>query len=841
MGWKFKSGTIGGTPQAASFDDSQWPTVTLPCPLKMTTGHLDASTDCNSQLTFDRITGWYRKHFSLQGQEGKKVFVEFQTVMQVATVYVNGTVVGTHAISGYDSFHYDITAAVNFSKDNVIAVYVDNTINTTTPPDFDYGGTCPGFPSGIDFVLFGGINGDVKLDCTDKLHIGFQWEAKNAGIVITTPSASAASAAVKVATTVKNENSVSKNAAVVATIVDASNQVVASVTSAPQTIAAGGSTVFTVITQALSSPHLWSIDTPYLYKAYVSVVDSGIVVDEKSQKFGIRWYDFNTSTGFHLNGQPVKLIGLNRHSAWPFVGGAIPNTVHRREALQIKWYGFNIIRLAHYPHDPEFLDALDSLGILATEEGPTWALGNAPYVKTDNAAWYANLVTALRRMIRRDINHPCIVIWQGNINHGGCDAALNAAAQEEDSTRYIGTCTSDRLGVDVEHCFSGTDPWSAPTIVGGGALCQEHTGHTFPTARFFTSDYPNELRMFQHARRHWEEVGASRLTPANAGVAAWAGYDYNSFWNTGISNGDKNIVFHGIFDLYRIPKFAAYWYKSELTATPMVFIANYWTANSPHDTIPVFSNCSQVELFVNGVSSGKQSPSQGNQYMNALNHPPFFFANASWAAGTLVALGYNGTTVTARDTVRTPGPAAKLKVETDTDTLLADGCDFARVIVSVCDANGTVIPTSSDSISMTSSVAGSIISENPIAADAGQIVFLARGGTAAGLMTVIAHCGALTTASHSIVVSSMPTGVRNGFLQRQALHGQLARRTVAPFKVVGSIIPVASDLSAFHGFADVYDLRGRLVLRQQFRGLKVLDLAACGLSEGIHVVRFELE
>lgn len=837
MNWKFKSGTVSGTPQAVSYDDSQWPTVSVPCPLKMVSSHLDGSTDCNSQLTYDRTTGWFRKHFTLQGQGGKKVFVAFQTVMQVATVYVNGTTVGTHEISGYDSFHFDITDYVNFAGDNVIAVFVDNNIDGNTPPDFNYNGACPGFPSGIDFILFGGINGDVSLVCTDNLRIGFQWEAKNSGIVVTTPSASAGSATVKVVTTLRNENSAAKSATVTATVVDAGNQVVTTVTSAAQNIAAAGSAVFALTSPAISNPHLWSIDDPYLYKVYVSVKTGATVADEKCQKFGIRWYDFNTSTGFHLNGQSVKLIGINRHSAWPFVGGAIPNTVHRREAQQIKSYGFNVIRLAHYPHDPDFLDALDSLGILATEEGPTWALGNAPYVKTDNATWYANLVTALRRMIRRDINHPSIVIWQGNINHGGCDAGLNAAAQEEDSTRYIGTCVSDPLGVDVVHCFSDTNPWSEPTITQGGAFCQEHTGHTFPTARFFTSDHPNELRMFQHARRHWEEVGASRAAPGNAGLAAWAGYDYNSFWNSGMSGGDRNMVFHGLFDLFRIPKFAAFWYKSELTSAPMVFIANYWTANSPHDTVGVFSNCSQVELFLNGVSLGKQSPSKGNQYMNALNHPPFFFTNATWASGTLVALGYNGTAVVAGDTVRTPGAAAKLKVETDTDTLLADGSDFARIIVSVCDANGTVVPTSSDSVSMTSTGVGAIISENPITADAGQIIFLARGGATAGAMTVTAHCGSLTTASKTIVVTGASTGISNMFSQNQGIAQKGIKAIPAPFKVVGGIIPVPAGLSTSNCFVEVYDLRGRLVCKKQIKGIKEIDLDKSGQADGLHIVR----
>ncbi len=521
------------------------------------------------------------------------------------------------------------------------------------------------------------------------------------------------------------------------------------------------------------------------------------------------------------------------------MGGAIPNTVHRREARQIKSHGFNWIRLSHYPHDPDFLDALDELGIMALEEGPTWAAGAAPYIKTNNAAWYSNLQTAFRKEIRRDINHPSIIVWQAAINHGGCDATLHPAAHEEDSTRYIGQCTSTGLGVGCPMCFTGYDPFSAPSIPTGGALCIEHTGHTFATARFFTTTYTNELRLFQHSRRHWEEVGLARATPSNAGLAAWAGYDYNSFHNTGISGSstDRNIVFHGLFDLFRIPKFAAYWYKSELTTPPMVFIANYWMATSPHDTIPVFSNCEQVELIVNGVSQGVRSPARDNQYLNALVHPPFLFTNITWAAGTVIALGRNGGVVVARDTVRTPGAATKLRVETDPDTILADGADFARVIVSVCDANGTVIPTASNSISMTASGAGTIISENPIDADAGKIIFLARGNLTGGTMTVTANSGTLTPASGTLYVTQPVSATREGSPLKSAA-AVISLQPPLVLKFAGNNYNVPAWAYGKYNTIEIYNVQGKLLVRTSPKNRHMIKLSAWKRSEGgVFVIR----
>jgi beta-galactosidase len=830
MTWKYQLGTVSGTPQAVSFSDAAWQTVSVPHPLQMFTPYLDSSQDCDcTQPTFDRTVGWFRKHFSLAGQSGKKIFVDFETIMQVATVYVNGTLVGTHQVSGYDEFFYDITPYVNFTGDNVMAVYVDNTVNANTPPDDNYHGICTGFPDGIDYILFGGINGDVTLKCTDSLHIGFNQEAKNAGIVVTTPTLSATSGTVQIVTTVKNEHLTAQAATVTATILDANNNVVTTMTSSQKAISPNSSSTFTLLSSSIPEPNLWSPSNPYLYRVFVSVSNGTATVDGKYQKFGFRWYAFNTTTGFSLNGQPLKLIGENRHSAWPFVGGAIPHTVQVRDVKQIKAAGFNFVRTCHYPHDPGFLDALDSIGLLATEEPPTWAPGDSTNIHTNEATWMANLETAFTNEIRRDINHPSTIIWNCIINHGSCLAALQNIATVEDPSRQQGFCQ-----VAEGMCYD-MDPNEA--VETGGGFCNEYIGFRCPVARF-----DNDSEQALVTQWHLRMVNLSKATASNAGIADWCMYDYNSFHSSGYhacgypgtyTQANRDIVYHGIADIYRIPKFPYYWYQTELTTTPLVFIANNWTATSPK-TVTIYSNCQQIQLFRNGTSLGTASPATGDS-VSSLLHPPFYFRNVTYAAGTLIALGYNNGAVVATDTVRTPGSATQLQVTSDADTLLADGADFCRIIVSVCDANGTVVPTAVNSISAVATGSGTIISTNPIKAEAGKIIFLAQSDTVPGTISVTVTSGSLASAGLSLTVIGSPaTAVKNNFhaaeLQGPAQFMEKWSCVDGKYRIPGTYAKTMKTIS-------MYDLQGKLVYSAPIRGAGEIDLPKGKNSGGVLLVR----
>jgi beta-galactosidase len=659
------------------------------------------------------------------------------------------------------------------------------------------------------------------------MHIGNQWEAKNAGITVTTPTISSANAIIRVVTTVKNEYKSSQSSTVNVSILDANNNVVTTMTST-QTIAASSSATFTLTSSAISSPHLWSLSDPYLYKAYVSVNKSSAPVDGKFQKFGMRWYSFNTTSGFYLNGQSIKIIGTNRHSAMAFVGGAIPPRAHAREAAQMKAAGFNLVRCCHYPHEPAFLDALDSLGLLAIEEGPTWAPGTGANVHTTNTTWLNNLLSSFTNMVRRDINHPSIILWNTCINHGGCYAALRDIAIAEDPGRLKGQCD---VGLPMCYNMNGNE-----SVTTGGGLCLEYIGFRDPIARF-----DNEAAQLTNTQWHIRMVSLARKTPANSGILGWEMYDNNSFHASGYTGAtypgtynaaNHGIVYQGLADLYRIPKIPFYWYISELTATPMVHIANYWTSSSPVSKITVFSNCDSVELFVNNTKLSKNGPATGDSIGSCL-HPPFYFTGATYTAGSLRAIGYKNNVAVAYDTARTPGTATKLMIETDADTLYADGADFARLTVSVCDANGTTLPTATNAITATATGSGSVISPSPINAEAGKIIFLVQAGTSAGTVTVTTASGALT-GQKTIKVLSASTAIHNGAQQNSSFSVGLNARTAS---FAGDRFVVPASWSKNSSMIEIYDVKGRVLVRTSTKDKKIIDLTKVNKASGVFFVR----
>lgn len=720
MVWKFKLGDLTDNPYQVSYNDSTWDDIALPHTLKETSLFLDNSMDTNYQQTFHRYVGWYRKHLNIPSEYlSKKIFLEFQGVMQVTDLWVNGTHVGRYEVSGYDTFHYDITSLAK-SGDNLIAVKVDNRVNNNTPPD--------GTTMQKDFILFGGIYRDVFLVVTDKLHVNFSEEAINAGIRITYPTASTSAATVKVNTTVKNETGAAKSCTVTTEIRDKNDNLVTSMTTT-QSISNSQTYTFSQTSSTISNPNLWSPDNPYLYKAVTLISDGTTTVDRLETRFGIRWFSFTTTTGFYLNGKHLKLIGVNRHQTWPYVGNAVPNEIHRRDAEQMKSLGINWVRCSHYPHDPEFLDDLDELGLLALEEPPTW-------IGSNGTTWMSNLEKSYRYMIRRDRNHPSVIIWGACINHGPAEPSLVTATYEEDYR------PAGQQDVPLPHDFTHL------TVSGNGALTTEHTGHKFPRGR---GEIVNGQRgEWQLAQQHWEQTDATYKKTDNCGTAVWCMYDYNTFHNT---SDDRNMVHHGVFDLQRIPKLETYyWHISELTKSPMIYVSKY------SDTgVTVFSNCDQVRLSQDTGSGytvvGTKNPDSGF----VLNHPPFSFTVSS-SVIKLKAEGLVGGTVKATNEWLKPGTAKALKLEADRSSIFADGSDFSRIIVSVVDANGTLVPSATNAITFKISGSGRLIGDNPVNARAGMNIILAAANYQTGTITITATASGLTSASVNVTINQVPAG-----------------------------------------------------------------------------------
>lgn len=775
--WRFYPGEPPGNPFALDYDDSKWDRVSLPHVFELFNANLMGFSDRG------RTIGWYRLQIRVSAEWiSKKVFLEFEGAMQATTLWVNGTKAGQYAVSGYDSFDFDITPYLKVGR-NVLAVEVDNRVNPQIPPD----------GPDHDYILFGGLYRSVFLHVIDTMHLTFPWESRQAGVRLTLPTVSDKRAVVQSDATVRNESAVPRKCRLVTEIREPGGEVVSEM-SDEREIAPHADATFTQKSPPIANPHLWSPEDPNLYDVVTIVRQGDSELDQLHTRLGIRWVKFDKQTGFWLNGRKVKLVGANVHQSWPFIGNAVPAGLHRRDAEQLKAMGINWVRLAHYPYSPDFLDDLDELGLMALEEPPTW-------MQPGPGKWMDNLEASFRSMVRRDRNHPCIIMWGTCINHQGAEPRLVKAAIEEDPTR-------DRAQDTVPTPMN----FAPRQISGNGALAVEHTGHTFPAARG-QREYAHRVlgpqggrteksinREYEQAQRHWEQLNAAYLKPDNAGLAVWCMYDYNTFHNT----SEPGMVWHGVCDLFRIPKYSYYWHQSELTTNPMAYVVRIDATN-----VAVFSNCQQIRLWESDNAAaicnpdadkslhsasqptavGYQSPAvpgtggqqpisgqpkykliavqkpdfsfttpEGQEIPFALHHPPFHF-KVSPSARALKAEGLIGDTVRATYEWKQPGLPVALTLVADRPKITADGADLSRIIVIAIDTNGTPVDTCTASVTFSIEGLGQLIGENPVKLRAGKMIILAQSAFVPGEMTITASAKSLTSARVTVRTMPVPPNV----------------------------------------------------------------------------------
>jgi len=665
--------------------------VSVPHANTVLTEHLDI--DVNDY----RFVSWYRRHFSLNPEySGSRIFVEFQGVATVADVYVNGAHVTQHK-GAYTGFTVDISEHVKFGKaDNVIAVRVDSTRRPDIPPEGDK----------VDYALFGGIIRDVNMVITNPVYA--------TDTFITTPEISETSALVSTQATVANKTGKVKKITVETEVRNASGKPVAS-GKGELIIAAGAAEAISYNTSPVATPHLWDIDAPYLYSTTVTVRENGKVVDTRTIPTGFRTFEF-TKEGFYLNGRSVELFGLNRHEQWPWIGRAVPNRLQVHDADILKHeLGLNIVRLSHYPQDPEFIQRADEIGLLLLEELPGWQ-----HIGDKN--WQELAKQNLKEMILRDRNHPSIISWGVRINESNDSsefyADTNAIARSLDPTRPThGVRTNENhdgeyqengfFGYNDYNCWDGsTDvkkPRDMPWLI-TEMNCEWKT--VLPNST--DTNWVSHMKEF--ARIHEAAV----KNPNILGSIGWSYVDYNTEVDY---NDTHNNFYSGAYDLFRLPRFSASFYKSQRDPAiygPMVAIASFWTASSP-TKVTIASNTEEVELFLNDVSVGIRKP---NVYTR-LNHPLFEFP-VKFAPGELRAEGRINGKVVAVDKVSTPGEATGLTLIPDSSELFADGSDLTSVKVRAVDSSGNWVPYATPKVTFSVSGAGRIVSENPLVLENGR-------------------------------------------------------------------------------------------------------------------------
>jgi beta-galactosidase len=721
--WLFAGEVPGGNGQSVGLNESAFVPVSLP--YFRTHSHKAFPKDA-----FEVPVSWYRRHFTLPSTySGRRILVEFQGVAKAADVYVNGTLAGSHK-GAYTGFTFDITSLVTIGgADNVIAVKVDSMTRNDIPPE---GGA-------IDYYVWGGIVRDVNMIVTDPLHVDWAF--------LTTPTTSAVNAR----TNVRNDSAASKSVTVITNVVDNTNNVVAT-GQATQTIGANSSFEFNYNTTTIASPHLWHPDDPFLYTVYTQVRDGSSYVDEHRARIGLRTIQFNRTDGrFYLNGGAFKLRGLDRHESYPYIGRAAPNRLQAKDADILKFdLGLNIIRTSHYPQDPQFLDRADEIGLLVLEEIPGWNF-------IGNTAWQDIAVDNVREMVMRDRNHPSIVLWGVRINESGDNHTFytrtNAMAHQLDPSRPTGGVRNFRGSEFLEDVYTYND-------FSGGAgdpdvlpwLITESVGHTDPDR----SGDPERV-LLQTMRTHLNVQNQQYQKSNISGAMDWAAFDYNTTFDS--PSCIDFTCYHGVSDIFRLPKFAASAFASQRDAArygPYVSINSYWTPGQSSSTIYIAGNCQQVELFANGASKGRISP---NAY-TALPHPLFQFANVTGPAGSLRADCYIGGSIVATDTKFTPGAATHLTLTADNTSLVADGADMTRVVIRALDANNQVVPTNNAKVSFAVTGPGAVVGEQPLVLEAGVgAVYLKTALNQTGTIGLTASSPGLAGASASVAAAAFTTPV----------------------------------------------------------------------------------
>ncbi|MEO1166362.1 MAG: glycoside hydrolase family 2 TIM barrel-domain containing protein [Chloroflexota bacterium] len=544
----------------------------------------------------------YRKHFTLpEALDGRRLYLDFEGVMTAATVTINDHTFDEHK-GGFVPFSYDITDYINPDGENTLTVGVDSTERADIPP---HGGQ-------VDYLVFGGIYRDIYLRYVHPVHIT-NVRVKTLDVLTDNPS-------VEVDVWVKNQTqeqqSMFLSVGIELYLPEVPDVSLGWVVSNEEIAVEGGMNKFTFSMPDYSAP-LWSIEEPTLHTAIVTLKDKDSeLVDGYNTKFGFREAQFRED-GFYLNGEKVFLRGLNRHQMYPFIGMAAPARLQARDADIIKDMGCNIVRTSHYPQSKYFLDRCDEIGLLVFEEIPGWQ-------HIGDEDWQDISLRDVRVMIERDWNHPSIVVWGVRINESWDNTAFytktNALARELDPTRQTTGVRFFPQSEFLEDVYGFNDftngilePMESPWLV------TEYNGHMYPTKTF-----DNEERQQEHVRKHAHVQAQAMSTGGVSGAIGWCAFDYNTHLDFG--SGDR-VCYHGVFDMWRQPKWAAHVYGSQQSHDEKLVmeIATFWTmgdrAGGGNDPFYVLTNCDAIDVYVGGDQHhGRFTPD--SEQFPSLPHPP---------------------------------------------------------------------------------------------------------------------------------------------------------------------------------------------------------------------------
>jgi beta-galactosidase len=678
----------------------------------------------------------YRRRFKLPPEaRNKRVFVDFEGVMTASTVWLNGVRLGEYK-GGYTPFSFELTPHLDFGGENVLAVDVDS----SERPDF------PPFGYEIDYLTFGGIYREVSIRVVPATFLE--------NIFVQPKNALSGKPSVDVVCFIQHLESSPGGGAVEVELLDG-DRVLAKVSqSLPASSPDNEPVPHTLHLEGLSGIKLWDMENRNLYTARVRLHVGAQIVDEDSRRFGFREAQF-TDHGFELNGKVIKLRGLDRHQTFPFVGQAMSGRAQRRDAQILRnKLKCNIVRTSHYPQSRHFLDACDELGLLVLEEIPGWQ-------HIGDEAWKQVSIDNVRRMIRRDWNHPSIILWGVRINESKDDhdfyTRTNALAHQLDPTRQTGGIRYFQESEFLEDVFTMNDfgfPLKPPNHP--RYLNTEFVGHTYPTK---TIDQVE--RLTEHTMRHARIHDQLASNPQYAGGIGWCAFDYNTHGNFG--SGDR-ICYHGVTDIFREPKPAAGFYKSQCEPSEEIVLepAFHWArgdASIGFSNAVVCSNCDHLKFYIDDTLVADVDPDR-KQFAH-LRYAPFVLEMGElfhkW--GDLRIEGYISGKLVITKRMSGTGVDAKFLLLPDDAKLIADGADATRVVLRVTDEFGAIRPFANDAIKLEVAGPAEIIGDNPFSLIGGTGAVWIRAQEKAGKVQLRAEHPRLGTQQIEIEVVGGPQEV----------------------------------------------------------------------------------
>lgn len=704
--WRFHKGAVEGA-ETKEFNDKDWTVVSLPDGIEY------LPTEASGCINYQGEV-WYRKHFTPDAAlKGKKLFLHFEAIMGKSKVFVNGKLLTEH-FGGYLPVIVDVTDVLDWNGDNVIAVWADNSDDPSYPP-----GKAQDV---LDYTYFGGIYRDCWLIAHNNVFItdpNYENEVAGGGLFVAFGKVSDALAEVQLKIHVRNATKNPFSGRVEYMLLQPDGTEVARLSDKIQVKAGRATTVSDRM--PVKQPMLWTPSTPTLYNLLVRVLDKeGNVIDGYRRRIGIRSIEFKGKDGFYLNGRPYgkPLIGANRHQDFAVVGNAVANSIHWRDAKKLKDVGMEIIRNAHCPQDPAFMDACDELGLFVIVNTPGWQFWN------DAPEFAQRVYSDIRNVVRRDRNHPSVWLWEPILNETWypADFAKN--------TRDI---------VDAEYpypyCYSGSDSEARghenfPVYFAHPANMQDASKEIDPTKTYFTREWGDNVDDWSshnspsRVARNWGEqpmrVQAQhyacpyypvtsydvlyKQSPQHVGGCLWHSFDHQRGYH-------PDPFYGGLMDVFRQPKYSYYMFMAQRPAVkndrnagsgPMVYIAHEMTPFSGKD-VTVYSNCDEVRLTFNKggktytYKKDKNRPGMPSPVITFPDVYDFMMDKAFSRTQKqddvyLLAEGLiDGKVVATHKVVPARRPEKILLwMDNEGTDLKADGSDFVTVVAAVADKNGNI-------------------------------------------------------------------------------------------------------------------------------------------------------